>query len=106
MATTEAYLQRGWGDTIENITMEDVQLAIAEIIETDKEHGAFWVGILDGDEIVLETNKDLTVVGIFPGETEPEIEGQFKSWIEIEDLYQVFLTKNFDKVKAMLAANQ
>jgi hypothetical protein len=102
----QTYLQKGWGDTLEDITMEDVRLAIAETMAMNEEHAAFWVGIIDGDEMVLETSKDLTVVGVFPSETEPEIEATFKSWTAIEKLYAIFLAQDFDKVKAMLAANQ
>jgi hypothetical protein len=32
----------------------------------DDEHGAFWVGIIEEEETMPETHKDLTVISIFP----------------------------------------
>jgi hypothetical protein len=31
----------------------------------DDEHGVFWVGIGNNEECVLETHKDLIVIGFF-----------------------------------------
>lgn len=37
----ESYLQKAWGDSIENLTIEDVKIAIREPIIMDEEHGSF-----------------------------------------------------------------
>ena len=105
MGTPEAYLQKAWGDSVDNPTIQDVRNAISETIKMDDEHGAFWVGIADKDETVLETYKDLSVIGIFPGIAEQQIKSRFYNWKEIEDLYNVFLAGDFDAVKATLVAN-
>lgn len=95
-----SYLQRAWSDYIENISIDNVKTAIQETIQMDDEHGAFWVGIGDNEECVLETHKNLMVIGIF--EQGPEIKKQFNNWQEIENLYEILLGGDFDTVKAIL----
>lgn len=105
METTAAYLEKAWGDSVDFPTMQDVRNAILETIKMDDEHGAFWVGSGDEEETVLETHKDLSVVGIFPGPSEQQIKSKFYNWTEVEELYKVFLSGDFDQVKAILIAN-
>ena len=101
MATNlSSYLQRAWGDYIDNISIGDVKGVIQEIIHVDDEHGAFWVGIGDNEEYVLATHKDLVVIGVF--EDSLQIKKQFNNWSEIESLYKIFLDGDIDDVKAIL----
>lgn len=105
MSIPETYLQTCWGDSYDDVTMEDVQSAIEETIEMDDEESRFWVGIFVGDsEIVLESRKNLTVLGIFNDTEEEEIEAKFDNWAEVEALYELFLTKDFDQVQSILKA--
>jgi len=105
MTIPQTYLQTGWGDSVDDVDIEDVNWAIAETIEMDDEQGLFWVGIFVGDsEVILEAKKDLTVTGIFNEDEDETVKAQFASWIEIEELYKTFLTKNFDQVQATLRA--
>ena len=53
------------GDSVDYVALQDVKKAIVDIQEMDDEHGAFWVSIVDEDETVLETHKDLMVIGAF-----------------------------------------
>jgi hypothetical protein len=102
---TEAYLGTAWGDSVDNPTIQDVRNAILETIKMDDEHGAFWVSNGDEEETVLETHKDLSVIGIFPGPSEQQIKSKVNNWNEVEELYEVFLSEDFDQVKASLIAN-
>lgn len=103
MSIPETYLQTSWGDSFDDVTIEDVQSAIEELTETDGEDAVFWVGIFVGDsEIVLESRKNLTVLGIFNDLEEEEIEARFDNWTEIEALYELFLTKDFEQVQSIL----
>jgi hypothetical protein len=105
MSIPETYLQTAWGDSIDDVTMEDIHDVIEETLEMDDENGRFWVGIFVGDnEVVLESRKNMTVLGIFNDSEEEEIEAQFESWSEIENLYELFLTKDFAQVQATLKA--
>ena len=98
----ESYLQLAAGDSVDAVSLKDVQNAIAAIREMDDEHGAFWVGIIEEDETVLETHKDLTVIGIFPQIGGQEIRAQMPNWTEVELLYTLFLDCNFEAVKSIL----
>jgi hypothetical protein len=105
MTIPETYLQTSWGDTYDDVTLDDIQSAISEITEMTEEPGVFWVGIFVGDsEIILESHADLTVVGIFNDDEEEELKAQFESWSEIENLYGLFLAKDFHQVKSILNA--
>ncbi|MCF0058951.1 hypothetical protein [Dyadobacter sp. CY356] len=103
MSIPEIYLQTAWGDSIDDVDMEDIHDVIEETLEMDDENGRFWVGIFVGDnEVVLESRKNMTVLGIFNESEEEEIEAQFDSWEEIEDLYKLFLTKDFVQVASIM----
>lgn len=106
MENKETYLQKAWGDNLENVTIEDVQKAIAETKKMDDAHGAFWVGIVEETEVVLETHKDLTVIGSFVDDPDMGIRARFETWKEIEELYKIFLAEDFDGVKTILEANR
>ncbi|MBE9460390.1 hypothetical protein ACFP1I_03240 [Dyadobacter subterraneus] len=103
MSIPEIYLQTAWGDSIDDVDMEDIRDVIEETLEMDEENGRFWVGIFVGDnEVVLESRKNMTVLGIFNDSEEEEIEAQFDSWTEIESLYELFLAKDFAQVAAIM----
>jgi hypothetical protein len=95
-----SYVQGAWSDYIENISLDDVKIAIQETIQMDDEHGAFWVGIGDSEEYILKTHKDLIVIGIF--EKSSEIKKQFNNLQEIENLYKILLSRNYNEVKQIL----
>lgn len=103
MSIPEIYLQTAWGDSIDDVDMEDIRDVIEETLEMDEENGRFWVGIFVGDnEVVLESRKNMTVLGIFNDSEEEEIEAQFESWSEIENLYELFLAKDFTQVASIM----
>lgn len=103
MSIPEIYLQTAWGDSIDDVDMEDIREVIEETLEMDDENGRFWVGIFVGDnEVVLESRKNMTVLGIFNDSEEEEIEAQFESWSEIESLYELFLKKDFAEVASIM----
>lgn len=72
----ETYLQKAWSDPLDNVTIDEVKTAIDEIQKMDEEHGTFWVGVIFEDENVLETSKDLSVIGMFSDE--PEVQYRSK----------------------------
>ncbi len=49
MSIPEIYLQTAWGDSIDDVDMEDIRDVIEETLEMDEENGRFWVGIFVGD---------------------------------------------------------
>jgi hypothetical protein len=101
MEIGESYIEKAWGDSIDEPTMEDIRVAIQETIEMDDEHGAFWVSVGEGMPI-LETHKDLTVIAVY-GEGE-EVRHKLKSWAEVERMYEGLLARDINTVQAVLAA--
>lgn len=99
----ESYLQKAWGDSIDNPTISDIKTAIKETLEMDDEHGAFWVSIVEDDETVLQTQKDLSVTIIFPEGI--EITSKPKNTNQVETLYGLFLNKEFKKVTQLIRLN-
>lgn len=99
---SENYLQKAWGDSIDNITINDIKDAIKETLAMDDEHGAFWVSIIINEENVLEMNKNLEVVGIFEDNNDSHYKRKFKNIDEIISIYELFLAEDFDQVKSIL----
>lgn len=106
MNTEENYLQRAWSDIIESISIDDVKEAISEVQEVDDEQGAFWVGIFDEDEYVLEVDKNLNLIGEFGSDSDEQIEYTARSWEEVEELYTLFLAGQIEAVKKRMEGNQ
>ena len=102
----EIYLQTLWGDSTDNATLEDVQKAILKLQKMDDEHAAFWVGIENEGESILEIHKDLTIIAVFENDPKNEITKQGSDWKEIENLYRLFLNDELDKVKTLLQENE
>jgi len=98
----QTYLQTLWGDSIDNATLEDVRIAMSKLKKMDDEHAAFWVGIVNGGESILEIHKDLTIIALFDEDPKNEITKQGIDWKEIENLYRLFLNGELSEVKALL----
>jgi uncharacterized radical SAM superfamily protein len=98
----ETYLQKAWSDSLEDVSLEDVRDAIKEVQEIDGEHAAFWVGIVDEDEFILEVNKDLSLMAILDRESEEEIHSKAKDWEDVENSFKLFLNEQFDELKKKL----
>ncbi|KPH11889.1 hypothetical protein [Chryseobacterium sp. ERMR1:04] len=99
---SENYLQKAWGDSIDNVNINDIKEAINEALKMDDEHGVFWVSIIIHDENVLEMSKNLDVTGIFEDNNGLNYKRKFKNIKEIISLYEVFLTEDFASVKSIL----
>ena len=102
----QIYLEKAWGGTINNPTTDDIKNAIAETIQMDDEHGAFWVGIVADFEIALEVNKDLIVRGNFTETFSEQIKGKFEDWDEILELFNFFINLELDKVSMLIDAKK
>ena len=103
---SENYLQKAWGDSIENVSINDIKEAINETLKMDDEHGAFWVSIIKQNENVLEMSKNLMIIGVFEDEEATQYKGVFKNIDEIIMIYEVFLNENFSEVKEILRKNK
>lgn len=95
---TEFWIEKGWGESVDNATIEDSNVAIEEIIKIDKEHGAFWVGHTD-IEYVLEIHKDLNLFFIYGENQDKKIQLKFVNWDECRHLLEMYFSMHFSAIK-------
>ncbi|WP_299229720.1 hypothetical protein [uncultured Psychroserpens sp.] len=105
MKVIESFLEKAWGDSVDNPKIEDIEVAIKETQEMDDEHGAFWVGVFgeDDKEIVLEVSKYLTQTLILdPENSNPETFNEKRSraenWEEILQNFKLLLNGEIDEI--------
>lgn len=96
------YLEKAWGESIDDATMEDIMVAIDETQKMDEEHGAFWV-LSDESENTLEVSKDLVLTAAFDDNQEKQYKIKSKDWEEVKTLYELYLTEQFDLLKKAFA---
>jgi hypothetical protein len=94
---TPFWIEKAWGASVDNATMEDIHVAIQETITMDDEHGAFWVGHNDNDN-VLEVHKDLQVFYSSNDNPDEQLKTQLNTWDEIQNLYKLFLESDFEQI--------
>ncbi len=99
---SENYLQKVWGDNLDNVNINDIKEAIKETLKMGDEHGAFWVSIMIEGENVLEMHKNFDVIGVFEDNENLQYKRNFKNINEIISLYEIFLTEDFTHVKTIL----
>ena len=98
----ETYLQRSWSEAVEDVLLEDVQLAIQELQEIDDQHSTIWVGIVSDEEYILEVDKHKRLNAILDPESGEEMEYVAANWTEVEELYSLFLKEQFQDLKSKL----
>ena len=76
--TTPFWIEKAWGDSVDNATFDDIKIAIKETINMDDEHGAFWVGHVE-TESVLEVHKDLVVFYAYNDNPEYQLKTKLNS---------------------------
>ncbi|SFM62257.1 hypothetical protein SAMN05421738_101154 [Algoriella xinjiangensis] len=96
MIQIENYLQRAWSDSEDNVTLDDIILAIDELKEMDDENDAIWVSVIGDDENIIEVRKNLSLIIDF--EDDDLIESKANSWDEVIELYKLLLNKEFDQI--------
>ncbi|MEX6690175.1 hypothetical protein QTN47_21880 [Danxiaibacter flavus] len=97
--TTDFWIEKGWGDSIENATFEDVKTAIKETIQMDEEHGAFWVGHLE-NEYILEVDKDLDLFFVYGQAQEEQLKIKLPSWQDAEHFFKLYFDEEFERLKS------
>lgn len=96
--TTEFWIEKAWGDSVENATFNDIDAAIKETIAMDDEHGAFWVGH-DG-EYVMEIDKSLRIIFVYGEDQQHSLIANLNNWEEAKSLYKQFFESKFEKLKS------
>lgn len=91
---TNFWIEKGWGDSVENATFKDIEIAIEETINMDEEHGAFWAGNMENKN-VLEVHKGLKIFFIseeYPNEQKVQ---QLNSWNDVKRLFRLLFNEDY-----------
>ena len=106
MKIVGSHLEKGWGDSVDNPKIADVETAIKETQKMDDEHGAFWVSVFreDDKEVVLEASKNLWQTLILDpknldSETFNEKKNRAQNREEVLENYRLLLNGEVDKVE-------
>lgn len=109
MKIVESYLEKAWGDSVDNPKLEDIKTAITETQKIDDEHGAFWVGVFDENdkEIVLEVSKSLRLTLILdPENLDPgkfnEMKSKAANWKAVFGKYGLLLDGKVEELKKLM----
>jgi len=95
------WIEKAWGESVDNANLDDVKVAIKETRDMDDEHGAFWIQVDDSDH-VLEVHKDLKVFFMLNDNPDEQITRKVNSWAEIERLYDLFFKGNYGQIEREL----
>lgn len=99
--TTEFWIEKGCGESVDNATIEDTNVAIEEIIKIGKEYSTFWVGHTD-KEYVLEIHNDLNLFFIYGENQNKKIQSKFVNWDECRYLLEMYFSKDFLGLKEQI----
>jgi hypothetical protein len=98
----ENYLQRAWSDALDNVGIDEIKEAIAELQDIDDEHGAFWVSVVEEEETILEVDKNMKMVAIFSGDVENPVIKKVNTWDEVLSLYKLLLEEDFENLRTKM----
>ncbi|WP_306644038.1 hypothetical protein [Sanyastnella coralliicola] len=109
MKVTQSYLEKGWGDSIDEPSMEAIEVAIKETLNMDDEHCVFWVGVYDEDDkqVIFEVTKYLRQsLNLNPDIMDPAMFNIKKSiaqnWDEVIENFRLLLDGQIDKIEQRL----
>lgn len=91
---TEFWIEKGWGVSIDNATIMDANVAIAETLEMHDEHGSFWIGHID-EEYVLEIHKNLDLFFIYGENQDKQLKVELRNWEQARYFIQMYFAKEF-----------
>ncbi|KAA5533553.1 hypothetical protein F0919_13515 [Taibaiella lutea] len=95
---TNIWIEKGWGDSVEDAIFDDIKTAIAETIQMDDEHGAFWVGHME-KEFVLEINKTLDLLFVYGENQDEQIHTKLDNWDEVKHFFRLYFDNEFERLK-------
>ena len=91
------WIEKGWGDSSDNVNYNHVEEAILQISEIDDEHGAFWIGNYENENI-LEVHKDLKVFYVCEENQNQQKVLQLFNWNEVKNFFSLFLNEDYKQL--------
>lgn len=95
---TNIWIEKGWGESVDNATFDDIKTAIEETIRMDDEHGAFWVGNME-NEFVLEIHKSFDLLFVYGENQEKQIRTKLENWEDAKHFFKLYFNSEFEKLK-------
>jgi hypothetical protein len=95
---TPFWIEKGWGDSVENATIGDIEIAVAETMKMDEEHGAFWVGHLE-NEFILEVHKNFDLFFVYGENQDEQLKTKLDNWENIKHFFKLYFDSEFEKLK-------
>ncbi|WCO03551.1 hypothetical protein [Psychroserpens ponticola] len=101
VSLSDSYIQYAGGYNKEDVNANDITKALEDIKKMDEEHGAFWISMLNENdlEMIIEVNKDLNLSLIFG---EEEFRYQSQGFEETKSILELHINKEFDKIKSII----
>jgi len=96
--TTSIWIEKGWGDSVQNATFDDIITAIEETTQMDEEHGAFSVGHME-TEFVLEVHKNLDLFFVYGDNQEEQLQTRLDNWDDAQHFFKLYFDNDFDRLK-------
>lgn len=96
--TTNIWIEKGWGDSFENVTFDDIKTAIEETKNMVEEHGAFWVGHME-NEFILEIHKNLELFFVYGENQDEQIQTKLENWEDAKHFFKLYFDNEFEKIK-------
>ncbi|TPG34839.1 hypothetical protein [Flavobacterium pectinovorum] len=101
---TEFWIEKAWGESINNALITDAYNALIELINVDDEHGFIWIGHVD-EEYVLEIQKDLQLFLIFGENQDKRLKMSILDWDKVVLLIRSYFDKDFGVLKNEFTMN-
>ena len=105
LAKTDFWLEKGWGGSIDHVSLGDNRIVLRETRRMDDEHGAFWVGSYT-HHYVMEVEKNLTIYFVFGETAADSLKFKAADWKEVIGLYRRFLAHDHDGLHEEFEARQ
>ncbi len=101
---TEFWIEKAYGESINNALISDACNALLELIKGTDEHGFIWIGHVD-EEYVLEIQKDLQLVLIFGKNQDKRLKMTIQHCDKVDLLIRSYFDKDFDFLKNEFTMN-
>ena len=93
---SESYIQYASGYNKDNVTQEDLDKALIDILDMDDEHGAFWISMVMEEEHVVEVDKGRKLSIMFGDNV--ELKHKARSWDEVRVILNLLLAEEFEEI--------
>lgn len=101
---TEFWIEKAWGESINNALISDACNALLELINRGDEHGCIWIGHVH-EEYVLEIQKDLQLVLIFGKNQDKRLKMTIQHCDKVDLLIRSYFDKDFGDLKNEFTMN-